>query len=65
MELDNAASAEDNIPSSPGVQTEATDDSPDKNKGKLTTVASTYFNERIAVPDAGGVCNFLKNYIDV
>ena len=56
MELDNSVSAEDEVTNTtPADHIEPAEESPDENKGTLTTVASTYFNEKIAVPDTGGV----------
>lgn len=56
MELDNAVSAaeEEVTNSNPTDHVEPAEKAPNENKGKLTTVASTYFNEKISVPDTGG-----------
>ena len=56
MELENSMSAEDAATSNHANHTETVEGSPVENKGKLTTVASTYFDEKIPVPKVGGVC---------
>ena len=54
MELDDSGSHGDS-PGNHGDQNAIVENTGSESKGTLTTVASTYFDQKISVPDSGGV----------